>query len=254
MSELSVPLNSSTGKSRAAVAPSLAARVRPMLTALNLHFAGACLLALINVYLLLHLFLVWRQTANNDADALAEQTVQRETAEIAAQPLRGLDVKLKKATEDADRFSDKRLPFADSQVLAELGALAKKQNVKLTRVQYPQAPVLTGTAHEMTEVRMDASLSGDYRPLVQFVNALERDKVFFVIDGVTLSGQQSGTVGLRLRLTTYLRPAHAGEVSKNVVVQDPADPGSLKVVPAAVAARPGARAMPLDTQRGGPAR
>jgi hypothetical protein len=52
---------------------------------------------------------------------------------------------------------------------------------------------------------MDASLSGDYRPLVLFVNGLERDKTFFLINGVTLTGQQSGTVGLRLRLTTYLR-------------------------------------------------
>ncbi len=66
-------------------------------------------------------------------------------------------------------------------------------------------PVLAGSAGELTEVRMDASLSGDYRPLVQLINSLERDKMFFVIDGVTLTGQQTGTVNLRLRLTTYLR-------------------------------------------------
>ena len=57
----------------------------------------------------------------------------------------------------------------------------------------------------MTEVKMDASVSGDYRPVVQFINALERDKNFFAINGISLSGQQSGTVNLRLRLTTYLR-------------------------------------------------
>ena len=77
--------------------------------------------------------------------------------------------------------------------------------MKLIRVQYAYAPVLAGTAGELTEARMDASLSGDYRPLVLFINALERDKMFFLINGVTLTGQQSGTVGLRLRLTTYLR-------------------------------------------------
>jgi hypothetical protein len=60
-------------------------------------------------------------------------------------------------------------------------------------------------AGELTEAKMDASLSGDYRPLVLFVNSLERDKMFFLITGVTLTGQQSGTVGLRVRLTTYLR-------------------------------------------------
>jgi hypothetical protein len=89
--------------------------------------------------------------------------------------------------------------------------------VKLTRVQYAYSPVLEGTTGELTESRMDAGLSGDYRPLVQFVNALERDKMFFLITGVTLTGQQSGTVGLRLRLTTYLRsPVGTENTEKSV--------------------------------------
>ena len=62
---------------------------------------------------------------------------------------------------------------------------------------------------------MDASLSGDYRPLVLFVNSLERDKMFFVITGVTLTGQQSGTVGLRVRLTSYLRSPVGTEGAEN---------------------------------------
>ena len=65
---------------------------------------------------------------------------------------------------------------------------------------------------------MDASLSGDYRPLVLFINSLERDKMFFLIDGVSLTGQQSGTVGLRLRLTTYLRPPAGTEGTEKSVL------------------------------------
>jgi hypothetical protein len=136
------------------------------------------------------------------------------TAEIAKKPLEGLDAKLAQATADADKFSERRLPFAYSQVAGELGALAKKQGVKLTRVQYSEAPVLEGGAGALTEVRMDASLSGDYRPLVVFINGLERNKMFFLITGVTLTGQQSGTVGLRLRLTTYLRAPIGAEKSQ----------------------------------------
>ena len=139
------------------------------------------------------------------------------TAEIARQPLEGLDEKLAQATKDADRFYKQRLPFANSEVVGELGALAKKQGVKLTRVQYVYAPVLDGTAGELTEARMDASLSGDYRPLVLFINSLERDKMFFLITGLTLTGQQSGTVGLRLRLTTYLRSPVGTEGSEKSV-------------------------------------
>ena len=147
----------------------------------------------------------WNAANSQNAQALADQTVAMKTAKIARQPLEGLDEKLAQATKDADKFYKQRLPFAYSDVVGELGALAKKQGVKLIRVQYAYAPVLPGTAGELTEARMDASLSGDYRPLVLFVNSLERDKMFFVITGVTLTGQQSGTVGLRVRLTSYLR-------------------------------------------------
>ena len=78
-------------------------------------------------------------------------------------------------------------------------------------------PVMAGTAGELTEARMDASLSGDYRPLVLFINSLERDKMFFLITGVTLTGQQSGVVGLRLRVTTYLRSPVGTEGSEKAV-------------------------------------
>jgi len=58
---------------------------------------------------------------------------------------------------------------------------------------------------------------------VQFINGLERDKMFFLIRGVTLTGQQSGTVGLRLGLTTYLRaPVGTENTEKSVVGTDDA--------------------------------
>jgi len=89
-------------------------------------------------------------------------------------------------------------------------------------VQYADpVPVLAGTAGAVTEIRMDASLSGDYRPLVLFINGLERDKMFFMIQSLTLTGQQSGTVGLRLRLTTYLRsPLGSESLDKNVIAPE----------------------------------
>ena len=102
-------------------------------------------------------------------------------------------------------------------MLAELGALEKKQGVKQIRATYAYAPVMAGTVGELTEAKVDASLSGDYRQLVQFVNSLERDKMFFMINGVTLTGQQIGTVGLRLRLTTYLRSPVGIESSEKTV-------------------------------------
>ncbi len=181
-------------------------RTRALLTLVNFHYAGAGALLLLNVGLGIAAFSAWRAASGQNAATIAAETSALHSAEDRAKPLAGLDAKLQDATTDADNFYRLRLPYAYSQVAGELGALAKREGVKLNGVQYSQAPVMDGTAGALTEVRMDASLSGDYRPLVLFVNSLERDRMFFVIGTVALTGQQSGTVGLRLRLTTYLRP------------------------------------------------
>lgn len=193
-----------------AVTMNVLGRSREWVSALNLHYAGVALLGLVNLYLLVHMGFAWQRANSEDAEAQAQQRVELKTAEIAARPLQGLDVKLAAASGNADRFYRERLPVSYSEVLTELGVLSKRQGVRLAHVNYSQAPVAgegaSGqAAGRLTEVRMDASLSGQYRALVLFLNGLERDRVFFVISGVTLTGQQTGTVSLRIRLATYLR-------------------------------------------------
>jgi type IV pilus assembly protein PilO len=198
--------------SQRAAARSIAQRARHLVTALNLHFAGLLLLGLINLYLLFQIVFTWQQVRSQNADAMAQQTVALEAARAGAQPLQGLDAKLATATGHADAFYVRRLPSAYSQVLAELGALAnKQQHLRLTGVQYAQSPVLEGTSGELTQVQMDANLAGDYRGLVLFINSLERDKLFFLINTISLTGQQTGAVNLRIRLTTYLRARAPGD-------------------------------------------
>lgn len=189
-------------------------RVAAALTPLNLHVAGVMVLVAVNLYLAVHLFFSWNTLRQSSGEAVSQQQVALKTADIAAQPLRGLDDKLAKSREEADKFAVQRLPYAYSAVAAELGLLAKKQNVRLTRVQYSPTDAADAPDPDLIEVRLDATLSGDYRPLVQFVNSLERDKTFFLIGAVTFTGQTGGgqnnspvgsVVNLRLRLTTYLR-------------------------------------------------
>src|ERR1700722_8296626 len=103
-------------------------QARALVTPLNLHFAGVAALALVNLYLLVHLGVAWSTAHSQNADALAQQRVQLKTAQIAALPLQGLDGKLTRSTEQADGFYQKRLPYAESQVLRELGALAKQKD------------------------------------------------------------------------------------------------------------------------------
>jgi hypothetical protein len=196
-------------------APQLTEKARALLTELNLHLAGVAVLAALVLYLVIHMIFVSQSLSANNADAIAEQRVQLRAAELAAKPLRGLDSKLASADSAANDFYQQRLPYAVSQMAAELGTLAKREGVRQTRTQYSYTPVLSGD-DALTEVRMDASISGDYRPIVQFINAAERDKLFFVITGINLTGQQTGQVNLRIRLTTYLRTPNGKEASADL--------------------------------------
>jgi hypothetical protein len=187
---------------------------------MNLHFAGVAALIVLDLYLLIHLALVWQGLNASNADAIDRQRVQVTAAELAAKPLRGLDQKLVVSTTDADAFYRKRLPYATSQVVAETGDLARRSGVHWTRAQYTYLPVLSGP-DALMEVHMDASVSGDYRPIVQFINSVERDKLFFVINGINLTGQQTGQVNLRIRLTTYLRAPSPVESNGEMPAADP---------------------------------
>jgi hypothetical protein len=204
--------------SKAAGTQTMTERTRSLLTLKNVHIAGVVLLTAVCVYLLAHMAYAWRTAKSQDTSAVAQQEAMMRQAEIAARPLAGLDEKLKQATVDADGFYTRRLPYSYSEVAGELGALAMKDKVKLTREQYTPTPVLEGGIAPLTEVRIDASLTGDYRPLVQFINGLERDKMFFLIRGVALVGEQSGAVGVRLALTTYLREPVGAEATEKTVV------------------------------------
>ena len=52
-------------------------------------------------------------------------------------------------------------------------------------------------------VEIEADFSGGYLQLIRFINALERDSIFFIVDSVQLGGEQGGTVRLQLKLETY---------------------------------------------------
>ncbi len=177
------------------------------ITARHWHYAAVVLLCLVNLVLAARLIYAWKRESAGNTARLQQHEMEYRAMQLKTKPLRGLDKKIEQAQLDEQAFYEKRFPATYSEVLAELGALAVKNNVLLSREQYSQGKLDQG----VYELRMNANLTGDYAPIVRFINGLERDKIFFRIDGIALSGQQGGTVSLRMLLTTYLRaPAESG--------------------------------------------
>jgi type IV pilus assembly protein PilO len=178
------------------------------LNQLNLHIAGVVLLAGLNIFLLVRLGLSLRDLSSSSEDRLHLAQVQLAQLRLQTARLDGLPEKVSQSRKDADKFYAQRIPANYSSILAELGALASKSNIRLTRAGYTQAPAIEGLA----ELRIDANLAGEYSGIMRFINGLERDKTFFIVSAVTLTGQQGGLVNLRLRLDTYLHAADARQL------------------------------------------
>lgn len=176
---------------------------RKLFTLLNLHIAGVVVLLGLNLFLVTRLFIAWHAASSDQSAEYDTQHMRYVQLESQMSHLEGLPQKVDQARIDADKFYEKRISENYSTMAGELGALTSKDNVRLTRAQYTPTPAING----LTEVRVDASLSGEYSALMHFINDIERDKnhVFFTINTLTLSGQQGGLVNLRLRMTTYLR-------------------------------------------------
>ena len=176
-----------------------------LFSAVGLHAVGFCLLAIATILLGIRVGLDWRTTSSSNVDAIASRQTDLRTLQIQTAPLRGLDKKVDESRKQIDDFYEKRIPPSYSAIAERLGELKAKGPVQLSRVQYTQAP----GSGDLTEIRMDAGLSGDYTAIMRFVNGLERSQTFFVIRAMALTGQQSGTVNLRLQVSTWLRPADA---------------------------------------------
>ena len=167
------------------------------------HAAGFLLLLVVAVGLAIRLGLDWAATDSHSNEVLARKQTELRSLQIQNVPLRGLDQRVEKTREQLSEFYQKRIPPNYSSIDARITELQLDSRVRLTRVQYTQGKPGPG----LTEIGMDATISGDYPAIMHFINSLERDPMFFIIRAMTLTGQQGGLVNLRLRVSTWLRPA-----------------------------------------------
>lgn len=139
------------------------------------------------------------ETRRQELNTLQVELVTK-TRQVA--PLKDLPQKVVLASHQINDFYKKRFPTQESQILTELGKLTSANGVSIEHVKYKVEDAGTGG---LEPVEMEADFAGNYTSLAKFINALERDQVFFIINSVTLGGQQQGPVKLGVKLETYLK-------------------------------------------------
>lgn len=172
---------------------------------LTWHYVGFGILLVLAIGLAVRLGLDWAATDTRSVDALAGKQVELKAMDLQTAPLRGLDKRVGASREQIQDFYKKRIAPNYSSFATRIGELEVKSGVRQSRAQYTQGP----PGADLTEISIDAGISGAYPDIMRFVNGLERDPMFFVIRGMQLTGQQGGLVNLRLRVSTWMRPADA---------------------------------------------
>jgi Tfp pilus assembly protein PilO len=172
---------------------------------LTWYYTGAVVMLALVIGLGIRFGLDLAATSSSNNDALTNKQIELKAREMETAQLRGLDKRVDQSREQIRDFYLKRIPPNYSSIATRIGELQVKAGVRLSRVTYTQG--LPGS--ELTEISLDAGISGDYPQIMRFVNSLERDQTFFVIRAMSLTGQQGGLVNLRLRVSTWMRPADA---------------------------------------------
>jgi hypothetical protein len=80
--------------------------------------------------------------------------------------------------------------------------------VTTTGVRYGQDRNSSNEKNELPDVQrvnIETTVTGEYAKVARFINAMEQDKIVFIIDQIALSSQESGVVSLQLKLETFLK-------------------------------------------------
>lgn len=120
------------------------------------------------------------------------------------EPLENLPQKVVLASHQIGDFYKARFPSQNSEVPTEFGKLASANGVTIEQAKYLEKA--EGPGH-LRPVEIEADLGGSYTSLAKFINALERDQMFFIINSVTLGGEQQGPVKLNVKLEAYMKAA-----------------------------------------------
>ncbi len=168
----------------------------------NLKITIAALVVL-DVAAVAVLFSPWvgSEAARREQQQQLWNQLQAKTRQV--EPLRGMDVKIELARKQIADFYNDRLPAQDYMISEALGKIAADNSVQMGAVRYSMKGDEELGLHP---VQIQAQFSGGYLQMVKFINAVERSRVFFIIDSIDLAGApQNGGVQLQLSLETYLK-------------------------------------------------
>lgn len=160
--------------------------------------AVATVLGAISVGLLA--YLLWPQSSGPRPADLQEQYLTLKS-EVALWKKGNPDA----VRADLNRFYSEDVPKRYSAISQQMEKLFQATGVTASGIHYASQNQDKTMLPEVEPVRVETTVTGDYAKVAHFINALEQDKTFFIIDKISLSSHEGGTVSLTITVDTFLR-------------------------------------------------
>jgi hypothetical protein len=170
-----------------------------LLQARQRFIALATVLGTICLGLLVYLF--WAGASGPSREAL-----QKQDDDLSRQVALWKKSDPAKTRADLEKFYSENLPSRSSQISQRVDQLIVESGVTPQSVRYPAdtSPTKIGLPN-IEEFKVETNVTGDYAKVARFINALEQDKMLFIIEKISLSGQQGGVVSLQITFSTFLK-------------------------------------------------
>jgi hypothetical protein len=160
---------------------------------------GVTILSAINLPLLA--YLLWPGPARPSRDVLQQQynNLSREVALWEKSNPEKTRAELK-------QLYAENLPGRWSQISQQVDKLIRDTGVTAQSIHYPTENVEKPELPDVQQVKIETTVTGDYSKVARFINALEQDKLLFIIEKISLSGQEGGAVvSLHITFDTFLK-------------------------------------------------
>jgi hypothetical protein len=160
--------------------------------------AAATVLGLISLSLLV--YLLWPQSSGAKPADLQEQyrTLKNE---VALWTKGNPDA----VRSDLNEFYKQEVPTRYSEISQRMEKLIQATGVSAPGIHYSSENQDKSMLPGVEMVKVDTTVTGDYAKVARFINALEQDKTFFIIDKIALSSHEAGTVSLAITVDTFVR-------------------------------------------------
>jgi Tfp pilus assembly protein PilO len=142
---------------------------------------------------------------------LAVETKQRDLLRADIKRAQEIRDNVPATQKDCQRFEQSLFPASAgySAVRSELGDTARKSGIQIEDLSFKQTEI---SNRGMTEVTVDATVNGNYKSVIGFLNGLQRSANLYSVDSLTLGSNETNqssanVIKVALHLRTYFRTA-----------------------------------------------